>query len=178
MRHRSFYILFVYFLVISPSIAEDKALPFELLGKELKDIRPQLRSVTFDPIFDDYGTMYRRWFVIDKDRCYLTLGTVDDTISVMYIKDPCYSTRKNIRVGDSFSKVRAAYPDAKFRAGQDGAAMGVYDLITNDGKIAFWFNGYEIRQMIEEGQQIEVEDEIVQKLELSLMKIGTEPVVH
>ncbi len=175
MRHRSFCILFVYFLVIGPSIAEDKALPFELLGKELKDIRSQFRSVTYDPDFEDEDyndKMDQRWFVIDKDRCYLTLNTADDTISEIYIEDPCYSTRKNIRVGDSFLKIRAAYPDAKLRAGQDGAARGDYDLITNDGKIAFWIKSHEIWQMIREGQQIEVEDEIVQKLELSLMKLS------
>ncbi len=180
MRHRSFCILFVYFLVISPSIAEDKALPFDLLGKELKDLPPQYDVFSFS----DSTLTDRRWiqFVIDKDRCYLTLRMTtranwedmsNKTISEIYIHDPCYSTRKNIRVGDSFSKVRAAYPDAKFIAGQYSLARGIYDLITNDGKIAFWFDDHEIWQMIYEGE-MEIEDEI-KKMELLFMRIRIEP---
>ena len=168
MRHRSFLILFVYFLSIGSSIAEEKALPFELLGQNVQDILPQFRESMSDA--DGY------WFVIDKDRCYLRLLVEgeDFTVSAIYISDPCYSTEENIRVGASFSQVRAAYPDAEFRAGQEGAATGVYDLVIQDGQIAFWFDAYAIRQRINEGEKIGTEHAMVQKMKLTLIHIRGE----
>ena len=76
--------------------AEEKALPIELLGQKFKEIRSQFIAVISDGDFffqgDGYAKGTWRWFVIDKDRCYLMLGTEDDTISSMYTSDSCYST--------------------------------------------------------------------------------------
>ncbi len=180
MRHRSFFILFVYFLGIGTSMAEDKALPFDLLGKEFKDIRSQFRLViNYDFVSTDgyfrERQKYQRWFVVDKDRCYLFLEVIYGTISEINIQDPCYSTRENIRIGDSFSEVRAAYSDAEFIHDQDSVTKGFYSLMTSDDKTGFWFDDHEIRQMIDEGQKIEVEDEIVQKMKLWLIRTRIEP---
>ncbi len=174
MRYRILFILSVYLLGIDASIGEEKGLPFELLGQEWKEIRPQLIAYSDDGDFLDEiynGKWDSRVVIIDKDRCYLTLNTADSTISAIYIQDSCYSTGENIRVGDSFSQVRSAYPDAKFRAGQEGVVAGVYDLVIKDGKIAFWFDAHAIRQRISEGERIEMDHAMVQKMKLSLIHI-------
>ena len=78
-------------------------------------------------------------------------------------------------MGDTFSQVRAAYPDAEFSAGQEGVASGNYDLFIQDEqqdrRMAFWFRDHATSRMIRKGQKIEVEDEIVQQMKLWIIYV-------
>ena len=160
---------------VSAYACDQKAnLPTDLLGRELNQIRQKFISITYDgDFYDEFDNdkTDERWLVIDEDRRYVTLHTVDGVVSEMLVSDKLYSTQENIRVGDLFSKVYSAYPDISFRAGKKGVATGIYDLVTKDRKITFWFDTSEIRKRINEGEKITFGDEIVQKMKVTLIHI-------
>ena len=174
MTRRVLFILFACFSSISVWACNQSDFPTNLLGEELNQIRQQFISVTYDgDFFDEFDNdkTDERWLVIDENRHYVTLHTVDGFISEVFISDNLYSTQKNIRVGDSFSKVYSAYPSVSFRVDKDVIASGIYDVVTEDQKITFWFDASEIRKMINEGKRVNLSDKIVQKMELSLIHI-------
>ena len=168
--HRKLALLAVLLSVNTWACDRTKTLPLELLGKEFNKISHDFISITTDGGFvDEFGEREgddSRALVIDKDRHYFTVHTRNDIIISIYIEDNCIVTSKNVRVGDSFSIVRAAYPDATYRMNLGGPAAGEYDLVTNDGQVEFWFNEREIKDMIWSDQNVEISDEIVQKLKV------------
>lgn len=153
---------------------ENSSPPYGYLGMPLAELRSEVLSVTYDgDFFDEYynGKVDERWLVIDKDRRFLTLHTADKFITGIFISDDAYVTERNIRVGDTLSEVRTAYPHARFRAGTDGVASGIYDLVTEQPRIFFWFDSREVRERIVAGNAVDINDEIVQQLRLSTMHI-------
>ena len=157
--------------------ADDRGnLPIELLGQYIHDIcREHLycdpgvgyEDQVWNDKFDDH------WMAIDKERRYATLHTVNGIVTEIFISDNLYSTAEGVRVGDSFSKVHSAYPDASFSGSYEKAwRSGVFDLVTKDEKMRFSFDGHKIKgTRYREGFAIDLNEKIVQDMKLQLIHI-------
>lgn len=113
--------------------------PLELLGKNFNSDK-NFNAVFFDGYFMDHNEdekIDRRFIVIDKERRYFRMETSDYDITSISWDDPLFVTSKNIRIGDTYLKVREAYPNAKIIP--NGGDMDLYSKET-EGDYIFGFN--------------------------------------
>ena len=146
----------------------------DLLGKELDQVRHRFLFVVDDNDRKDphcdihHCPDFNLWFVLDKKRRYMSLMTVDGTITKISARDNLVPTAKGIRVGDTFSKVQSMYPDASFRWSRPEKAFSglLYVFLTADKKTEFWFIDRDIEQMVSRGENVELSGEIVQNMKV------------
>lgn len=154
---------------------EQQGLPWYLLGRSLSDIEPQFREVIYDAVFEDEvfnGKTDERLLVIDHERRFLTLHTVDRVVTEVFVSDKLYATAKGIRVGDTLSEVRGAYPEAFDQAIRQGRyrASG-FHVTENAGQVSFSFISGEINRRLDEGESVRFDDEAVGRSRLMMMRI-------
>lgn len=157
----------------------DNPIPVHLLGKnaynkevdfwEFLAVVDKARSPDSD-LLDANGTR-DSWFIVDKNRNYFHLSALDGVIKGIIVDDRCLITEEGVRVGDSFSRVMAVYPDAKFKQGDKLVESGVFDLLANEGKVEFLFAAKIILDLIRDGYQVDLNDEVVKKLRVSAIII-------
>lgn len=119
----------------------------------------------------DVDGKWESWFIVDKNRNYFHLSMLVGLIKGIIVDDQCLTTEKGIRVGDSFSRVRSVYPDAKFKHGEKLVENGVFDLLANDGKVEFIFTAKIILDLINNGYQVNLNDEVVNEIKVSAIII-------
>ena len=81
-----------------------------------------------------------KYFIVNKNRNYFEQVFKNGQVLELHVKDRCLKTDRGIRVGDSFSKVMSAYPDAKFIMGGELPVVddtGHVNLSLHDGGIKF-----------------------------------------
>ena len=155
---------------------EDAPLPWHFLGESLSNLEPQFISITYDGVFEDERFNEKRderWLAIDQERHYVTLHTVDQRVTELYISDSTYATQNGIRVGDSFNKILGAYGttlDFDAHALISGATSVVSTI---DGRITFWLSSRELRAALRDGKQVGFEHPLVQNMTLWLIHIKT-----
>lgn len=142
--------------------SEQPGLPWHLLGSRLCDIEPQFLETMYDGDFDDEyfnGREDERLLVIDSERRYLTLHTVDGVVTEIYLSDRLYATERGVRIGDALSEVRGAYPEAFAKIALHESSWGHYHVSEGSGRVAFWFRHDDILRRQQEGEAVRFNDE-------------------
>ena len=154
-------------------------IPVHLLGKNTHnnevDFWEFLAAIEKAPSPDsellDVDGMWESWFIVDKNRNYFHLSMLAGLIKGIIVDDKCLITEKGVRVGDSFSRVMAVYPNAKFKHGGKFLEGGVFDLLANDGAVEILFAAKIVQDLIKDGYQVDLNDEVVKELKISAIII-------
>ena len=156
-------------LTAAANAREGQRLPWHLLGSNFPDIKPDLLAVVYDRDYrDDYdnGRVDHRLLVMDQGRRYVRLHTSDRVITEIYVSDELYVTDKGIRIGDTLSTVRRAYPEAfRLVVGKD-LYLARFQVSEGAGQITFWFDNSDIKRRWHRGELVLIEDESVGRAEL------------
>ena len=130
---------------------EERELPVELLGKNTfrkeVDFGAFLEVVVIAPspdadLLPRDDKIYTHRFVIDKERAFYSIGTIDGVVFDISTYDECLVTNEGVRVGDRFTDVLAAYSDSRFER-----KIPIYerssfelDIVTKEAKLTFRFS--------------------------------------
>ena len=174
MSYRTLGLLVLAWCLACPVAAsEQSGLPWHLLGRHLSEIESLFLETVYDSVFDDEifnGMEDERLFVIDNDRRYLTLHTVDRVVTEVIVTDELYVTARGVSVGDTLSKVRSAYPEAFDQARRLGRFQGSgYHATESPGRTRFSFSSAELYERWMEGESIGFDDEAVDRARLWLI---------
>lgn len=153
---------------------EAQSLPWHILGSNFSDSKSQFLKIVYDRDYrDDYdnGKIDQRLLVIDTGRRYFTIHISDDVIAEVYISDELYVTERGIRIGDTLSEVRAAYPEAFRQVSGLDLYMGKFQVSESAGQVTFWFVNDDIKRRWRQGELIRWEDESIGRTKLRMMRI-------
>lgn len=179
--HRlSLFVLTCSFWILgSVSACPGNLIPIHLLGKNAYnkevDFQEFLAVVDVAPspdsdLLEVEGT-WESWFIVDKNRNYFRLPALDGVIKGIVVHDTCLITEEGARVGDPLSRVMDVYPDAKFKHGGKFLEGGVFDMLANDGTVEILFAAKIVRDLIKDGYQVDLNDEVVKELKVSAIII-------
>ena len=125
-------LLFFLALCGNAHACSEHPIPMHFLGKNIyKEIDFRgFHSVNHiapwadDDLYFSQGIDIGRWSILDNNRNYYRMTTEDGLVTKIFVRDECLTTVKGIKLGDPFSKVMSAYPDAWFIDGGDLPVVG------------------------------------------------------
>jgi len=106
---------------------------------------------------------WESWFIVDKNRNYCHLSACDGVIKSIFVDDKCLISKGGVKVGDTFSSVMSTYPRAKRKPDEKILKSDFFELFADDGKVVFWFSSRVVRDMIKDGYQVDLNDEVVRQ---------------
>ena len=157
--------------------SEQSGLPWNLLGSRLCDIESQFLVTIYDGAFEDEyfnGRDDERLLVIDSERRYLTLHTVDRMVKEIFVSDRLYATDRGIRIGDLLSEVRMAYPEAFAKIDAHNSSRSRFHVSEGSGRVTFWFRYDDVPRRQQEGEAVPFNDEAVGRSKLWQMHMTPE----
>ena len=149
-------------------------IPYDLLMKSVDDLRSKRKNIIYDGNFEDEifnGKVDERWILSLTSNIEIGLHTVDKIVTELFVEDRYFQTKNGIRIGDTLEKVKKLNPDLTFRGPPSGPDGGVYDLVSIDKKIEYWFDSGEIRKQMREGKKFSTNDREVKNLKLWVINI-------
>ena len=113
--------------------------PVHLLGAGVYS-REVLAVVDVAPHADsdviDIDARRQTKFIVDGNRNYFYAEVFEGSTESISFYDPCLTTGEGVRIGDSLSRVRSVYPDAKFKYSGEISHL----MLANDGKVELEFD--------------------------------------